>query len=198
MKTSILFTMALGLVLAGCSKSTQSNSATDANATPATDYTASTNSTATATTNFDANANRTGNDLRNSANSAAKALGNAATNVSVAARMAEWKLNPSDIQDDLNNDKNIIRTKESAAGAPTGTADKSVVESMVKGRLEADSDLSALKLRVSADRHGEVTLKGKAHSADEVGRAVALALDTEGVAKVTSKIRLDKDAKTNR
>lgn len=195
MKTSIVLSLALGLVLAGCSKSTRSNSAaTESNSA---DYTATSNTTA-ANNDLNTEANRAAGDLRTAGNSAASAIGSAAANVSTTARMAEWKLNPSDIQADLDNNKEIVRSKNPEAGAPTGTADKSVVESMVNSRLGADSDLAGLKLHVSADKHGEVTLKGKAHSADEVGRAIALALDTEGVTKVTSKIKLDKDAKANR
>lgn len=198
MKTSIALSLALGLLLAGgCNKSTRSNSAAaDSNSA---DYTATTNNTATTTNNdLNASANRAAGDLQSAGNSAASAIGSAAANVSTTARMAEWKLNPSDIQADLDNNKDIVRSKNPEAGAPTGTADKSVVESMVNSRLGADTDLAALKLRVSANKHGEVTLKGKAQSADEVGRAIALALDTEGVTKVTSKIKLDKDAKTTR
>ncbi len=194
MKTSIALSLALGLVLAGCSKSTRSNSA--ANEPNGSDYTAASNTTAT-NNDLNASANRAADDLRNAGNSAASAIGSAANNMSTTARMAEWKLNPSDIQADLDNNKEIVRTKNPEAGAPTGTTDKSVVESMVKSRLQADSDIAALKLRVSADKHGEVTLKGKAHSADEVGRAIALALDTEGVTKVTSKLKIDGAAKTN-
>lgn len=195
MKTSLILALTLGLALAGCNKSTRSSSTTSSDTTAGTsDYTATTGNTTTARNDFNAAAN----DLGSAAHSAANAIGNAASNVGVAARMTEWKLNPSDIQEDLNNDRDIVRTKEATAGAQTGTSDKSVIDSMVTSRLEADSDLAALKLHVSASREGEVTLRGKAHSAEEVGRAIALALDTEGVTKVTSKIDLDKDAKTNR
>jgi osmotically-inducible protein OsmY len=191
MKTSILLTLTLGLVLAGCNKSTRSSSAADTTNTASTDYTATANATTT-------NANNAANDLRTAGNSAANAIGNAASSIGTTARITEWHLTANDLQADLDQNHEIIRTKDSAAGAPTATSDKSVVESMVKSRLEADSAIAALKLSVSADKNGDVTLKGKAPSADEVGRAIALALDTEGVNKVTSKIKLDKDAKTNR
>lgn len=196
MKTSVLFTVALSaLVLAGCNRSTKSND-TAADTTANSDYTATTAGNATASAN--ANADRLSTDVNNATTTASQALGSAATNVATTARMAEWHLNPSDIQDDLNNNRKIIRSKQPEAGAPTGTADKDVIESMVKGRLSADTQIAALKLDVDANKHGEVELKGKANSAEEVGKAIALALDTQGVTKVTSKIKLDKDAKTNR
>jgi hyperosmotically inducible periplasmic protein len=197
MKTSILLTLALAVALTGCNKSTRSS--THANDTAAsTDYTATANSTATTASNdMNAAATRTADDMRAAGNTAANAIGNAASNIGTAARVAEWHLTASDLQADLDNNREIVRTKETAAGAPTASSDKSVVESMVKSRLEADSSIAALKLKVDADKGGVVNLKGKAQSAEEVGRAIALALDTEGVTKVTSKIKLDKDAKTN-
>jgi osmotically-inducible protein OsmY len=81
------------------------------------------------------------------------------------------------------------------AGLPAMT-DKSALKSSVESKLNADSEVAALKLDVDASKDGEVSLEGKAHSADQVGRAIALALGTDGVNKVTSKIKLDKDAKT--
>lgn len=185
MKTSVLFAVTLSaLVLAGCNRSTESNSASD---TPGTsDYTATTGGNVTAT----ASTNSMSNDMSNAATSASQALGSAATNVATTARMAEWHLNPSDIQSDLNQNRPIVRTKEAEAGAPTGSTDKDVITSMVKGRLAADTQIAALKLDVDANKKGEVKLSGKADNAGEVGKAIALALDTQGVTKVTSKIKL--------
>ncbi|HVU33397.1 MAG TPA: BON domain-containing protein [Opitutaceae bacterium] len=201
MKTSTLSILAVAaLVLAGCNRSTKSSNTAASDSTPNADYTATAStqtSSAAATDSLNTAASNTADSLRNAGNSAENALGNAASNVATTARMTEWKLNSADIQGDLDANKNIVRTKDNQPGTATGSTDKSVIESLVKGRLEADSDISALKFRVSADRHGEVTLKGKADSAEQVGRAIALALDTEGVTKVTSKIRLNKDAKTN-
>jgi osmotically-inducible protein OsmY len=190
MKTSLVFAAALALALAGCNKSTRSNDTVTNDTAANTAQTSTQASTyGNATTSSDIN-----RDLNHAANSASAAIGSAATNVATSARMAQWKLTASDIQADLDNRREIVRTKDENVGAATATNDKSVIESMVKGRLEADSDIAALKIKVDADKHGDVTLKGKARSAEEVGRAIALALDTEGVTKVTSKIKLDKDA----
>ncbi len=43
--------------------------------------------------------------------------------------------------------------------------------------------------------NGEVTLKGTAKSADQVGRAIALALNTAGVTKVSSEVKIEAAAK---
>ena len=81
-------------------------------------------------------------------------------------------------------------------GAPTGNTDDSVLITMVKGKLQADSQVSsfASEIDVEAD-NGEVTLKGKAPSADLIGRAIALALNTEGVTKVSSELKIEQSSK---
>jgi osmotically-inducible protein OsmY len=82
----------------------------------------------------------------------------------------------------------IVRTKDATAGAPTGASDDEVVETMIKGKLQADSETAKAMIEVDANQ-GEVTLKGSADSAKIVGRAIALALDTEGVTKVSADVK---------
>jgi osmotically-inducible protein OsmY len=112
----------------------------------------------------------------------------------ISGRITEWRLAPSDIQSDLDSSTTIVRTRQLPAGAPTGAMDDSVIITMVKNKLQADSDLSALNLDVQA-HNGEVTLKGSAQSAAQVGRAIALALDTDGVTKVSSDIKVSAQTK---
>jgi osmotically-inducible protein OsmY len=89
----------------------------------------------------------------------------------------------------VSNGTTIVRTRELGAGAPTGNMDDSVIITMVKNKLQADSELSSLNLDVQA-HNGEVTLKGNAQNATQIGRAIALALDTDGVTKVSSDIKV--------
>ena len=74
-------------------------------------------------------------------------------------------------------------------GAPTGATDDQVIKTMVQGKLQADSETSKAMIDVDA-KNGEVTLKGSADSAHIVGRAIALALDTQGVTKVSSDVKV--------
>jgi len=83
----------------------------------------------------------------------------------------------------------IVRTKDTVVGAPTGSTDDEVIETMVKGKLQADSQTAKASIDVDA-KNGEVMLKGSADSANIVGRAMALALDTQGVTKVSSDIKV--------
>lgn len=185
-------------MFAGCNKSTRSASATDTSTSPNYASSSTTDRTAASNATTDANSPTIGNRIDNTLNTAGTAASNAINSATTQGRMVEWRLNASDIQADLDQNKEIVRTRESAAGAPTGSMDKSTIKSSVEGRLAADSDIAALKLDVNAKKGGEVELEGKAHSAEQVGKAIALALDTDGVNKVTSKIKLDKDAKTAR
>lgn len=100
----------------------------------------------------------------------------------------------ADIESDLSSGTTIVRTRELGAGAPTGSMDDSVIVTMVKNKLQADSELSSLKIDVQA-HNGEVTLKGNAQSASQIGRAIALALDTDGVTKVSSDLKVGAQTK---
>lgn len=198
MKNTILLSSAvIALVFAGCNKSTRTSTAAN-DPYPMTTPTVSEQVAADTRAATD-NAAR---DLRNAGDKASdniktgighasSAMSGAASNVAHSAHMTEWRLNTTDIQADLDAKREIVRTK-SAAGAPTGSMDKSTVKSAVEGRLKADTELSAFKLQVDPGKDGEVNLDGKVNTADQVGKAIALALDTDGVTRVASKIELDK------
>ena len=158
MKKTILFsTLLCGLVLSGCNKSTKTDTASTTTLPPASDTALATSSTST-----DSLANRTsaaaheaGNDISRAANNAANSLeragdraANAMSNMAhdASARITEWRLSSQDIQADLAADRDIVRTRTAAVGAPTGKIDKDTLQSAVEGRIKADSDLSNLKL----------------------------------------------------
>ena len=105
---------------------------------------------------------------------------------SVSDKMTEWKLTPSDIKADLEKGGRVVRTKSVAAGEKVATvADNARIVTVINAKLVGDSDLSALKINVDADA-GVVTLKGTAKSPDAIGKAILLALDTDGVTQVVS------------
>jgi osmotically-inducible protein OsmY len=60
---------------------------------------------------------------------------------------------------------------------------------MVKGKIQADSETAKASIEVDA-KNGEIMLKGSADSAGALGRAMALALDTQGVTKVSSDVKV--------
>jgi len=182
-KTFLFTTLIAGAALVGCNKSTKTPTATT-----------DTTTRDAAVANADTAATRAGNDLRSAANNAGDALHSAGTAMANTARQTEWKLTADDINADLAAHRDIVRTRDNASTTATGKMDKSVLKSAVEGRIKADSELANLKLDVNPKSDGEIQLEGKAQTADQIGKAIALALDTDGVTKVTSKIKLDDNA----
>lgn len=107
----------------------------------------------------------------------------------IADRIAQWKLSPDEIKSEFDASGRVARSKTLGAGEPTGLMDDLLV-TLVSGKLKDDTDTSALKIAVTANK-GVVTLTGSAHSLDQIGKAVALALDTNGASQAISTITLD-------
>ncbi len=104
----------------------------------------------------------------------------------VSDKLTEWKLTPSDIGRDLEKGGRIVRNKTAAAGEKVASvADNARIVTVINAKLVGDTDLSALKINVDADA-GVVTLKGTAQSPAAIGKAILLALDTDGVTQVIS------------
>jgi len=102
----------------------------------------------------------------------------------VADKLAAWHLAPDDIRADLARTGEVVRAKTQGAGAKI--ADARIV-TVITAKFVLDHYLSARDLK--AESHdGQVTLAGTVPSPDLIGRAVALALDTEGVQNVASRI----------
>ncbi len=106
-------------------------------------------------------------------------------------KLVDWKLMPSDIKTDFEKGGRVVRDKTGPAMTKTGEVfDNARIVTVINGKLVADSQLSAIKINVDAD-NGVVTLKGTVKSADLIGRAIALALDTDGVTQVVSLLTVE-------
>lgn len=112
------------------------------------------------------------------------------TGADLTTRLSEWRLSDADIQADLDRGNAIVRTKDSIVGAPTGSTDDDLLKTMIKGKFMADHDTAKGKVEVAV-KDGEATLTGTAASASQIGRAIALALDTPGVTKVSSELKVE-------
>ena len=102
----------------------------------------------------------------------------------ISDKLAAWHLAPDDIRADLARTGEVVRAKSQVAGARI--ADARIV-TVIKAKFVLDHYLSARDLRVES-HDGQVTLAGTVSSPDLIGRAVALALDTDGVRNVASRI----------
>jgi hypothetical protein len=111
--------------------------------------------------------------------------GNAApTHDSLEDKLRRWHLAPADIKNDIARTGEVVRTQAGRVGDKI--SDVSIL-TVIKAKYVLDRDLSASSIKVEV-HDGRVTLDGTVQSNELLGRAVALALDTEGVTNVTARL----------
>jgi osmotically-inducible protein OsmY len=95
-----------------------------------------------------------------------------------------------DISNELERTGRVIRQKAQEAGQAisNATADARVTAA-IKARLLRDPDVSVWNISVNTT-DGIVTLSGTVSSADNVGKAMLLALETDGVRQVISTLQV--------
>lgn len=109
----------------------------------------------------------------------------------IHGKLVDWKLTADDIKADFKNGGRVVRSKTASASTKAGAMfDNAKVVTVINAKLLADSQLSALKINVDASQ-GVVTLKGTVKSYDLIGRAMALALDTDDVTQVVSLLTVE-------
>jgi uncharacterized membrane protein len=103
---------------------------------------------------------------------------------SMADKLQEWHLTPDDIKADLAKTGQVVRSKTAVVGDRISDAR---IVAVVKAKFVLDRDLSALDINVDC-RDGDVSLRGTVATHDLIGKAVVLALDTDGVHNVVSQL----------
>lgn len=109
------------------------------------------------------------------------------TKQAITSKLADWNLTPADIQADFAKAGKVVRSK--TASARETMSDARIV-AVLKGKYAFDSDLSALAINIDCAA-GRVTLQGRAASADLIGKAIRLALETDGVTEVESLLAVE-------
>ncbi len=108
----------------------------------------------------------------------------------IADKLRDWHLSGDDIKHDLQKGGEVIRTKAQSAGSAIAVhANNAKLVTVIKTKFTLDKDLSARSIEVKADQ-GKVVLLGTVASEELIGRAVALALDTDGVTEVKSQLKV--------
>jgi osmotically-inducible protein OsmY len=110
--------------------------------------------------------------------------------LALTAKLEALDLRSEDIQKELVEKGSVARRKAREIGeaAADATLDARVTAT-IKAKLAADADLSALSISV-ATTAGRVTLSGMVTSPELVGKAMILALETDGVREVISTIQI--------
>ena len=105
-------------------------------------------------------------------------------------KLRSLKLRAGDITNELARTGRVIREKAQQAGQAisNATADARVTAA-IKAKLLRDPDLSAWDISVNTTG-GVVTLSGTASSPENIGKAMLLALETDGVKQVISTLQV--------
>jgi len=119
---------------------------------------------------------------------AQSAVGEAGQHLSDAleAKLETLDLRSGQIKDELARTGKIVRRKAMDLGGQVAdaTADARIITA-IKAKYAADPDLSVWKISVSCDQ-GQVALSGTVSAEENIGKAVTLALEADGVRDVTS------------
>lgn len=114
----------------------------------------------------------------------------------VAAGAARTKeavlLGVDEIKEELSRTGKVIREKTKTIGQPSTNAapdNASATAAQVQAKLAADRGLTGQNIHVEAS-NGVVTLSGDITSYEQIDKAMKLALETDGVQKVVSLLRL--------
>jgi osmotically-inducible protein OsmY len=109
---------------------------------------------------------------------------------SLDEKLEELKLRAEDIREEMVKQGKVVRRSVGDIGESlTDAAIDARATVSIKAKLAADPDLSALSISV-ATTGGRVTLSGTVASPELIGKAIALALETEGVREVISTIQV--------
>jgi len=123
---------------------------------------------------------------------AGAAAGEAASNFSDAmkAKLDTLDLHGDQIKEELSKTGEVIRREAHDIGdAAVNAASDARAVTEIKAKYAEDSTLSVWKISVSCSQ-GHVTLSGTVSSPEDIGKAVALALDADGVRDVTSTLQV--------
>ena len=109
---------------------------------------------------------------------------------SIHSKLDSMDLRPETIKDELARTGKVVRQKAGEAGnaIADATADARITGA-IKAKLVADRDLSALSISVNTTA-GRVTLSGTVSSAENIQKAISLAMATDGVKEVVSTLQV--------
>ena len=102
------------------------------------------------------------------------------------AKLDALDLRTDQIKDELARTGKIIRRKASTFGQEVADAASDTrITAAIKAKYTVDHDLSVWQISVSCTQ-GHVTLSGSVDTPEDIGKAVALALEVDGVTDVIS------------
>ena len=108
----------------------------------------------------------------------------------VDAKMTAWHLRGDDIKDELSRTGKVLRRQASEFGVAVANASSdAAITAKIKAKYAIDHDLSAFGISVNTT-DGRVTLAGNVTSHQQIGKAMLIALETDGVREVNSTLQV--------
>ena len=129
---------------------------------------------------------------RSQARSTGEHIENAAKSArdTVQEKLKVLDLRSDDIKDELAKTGQVVRRKAREAGrAITDATADARITAAIKAKLLGNRELSALSISVNTTE-GIVTLSGTVSSAEDISKAMLLAMETEGVREVVSTLQV--------
>jgi hypothetical protein len=124
--------------------------------------------------------------------SATTQVGNAVRSAgdAVQEKLRVMDLRPQDVKEELARSGQVVRRKAKEAGQviADATADARVTAT-IKTKLVSNRDLSVLSISVNTTA-GIVTLSGTVPTAEDISKAMLLAMETDGVKEVISTLQV--------
>ena len=108
----------------------------------------------------------------------------------VDAQLTAWHLRGDDIKEELARTGQVLRRSVREAGSAVADASAdAAITAKIKAKYAVDRHLSALSISVNTT-DGRVTLAGNVASPDQIGKAMLIALETDGVREVNSTLQV--------
>lgn len=105
------------------------------------------------------------------------------------AKAQALNLQPERIRDELARTGQVVRRQAIEIGTlAADAAAEAATTARIKAALAADPDLSVFDISVTTNAD-QVTLEGTVASEEQIAQAVIIALENEGVERVTSKLK---------
>ncbi len=109
---------------------------------------------------------------------------------SVANKLTEWHLTPDAIGEELERTGQVVRNKAQSTGDSIANASSSArIVTVIKTKYTLDKELSARAIAIDCD-NGQITLNGTVASNALIAKAVGIALETDGVTRVKSLLKV--------
>lgn len=108
----------------------------------------------------------------------------------VETKLAAWHLRGEDVEKELTRSGKVVRRQMSDFGAAVAdAAGDARITGKIKAKYAIDKELSALAISVTTT-DGRVTVSGNVSSSKLIGKAMMLALETDGVREVSSTLKV--------